>query len=325
MAGPTWFSAARTDDMIRHLLAAGAAGAATSGTAASRTVVDSTNGILDGRMMAAGLDVYRADPHLLPERPDLGSVPAEVLAGLGWRDPGALTRLEPTRGTQTGRESMLQDDARASAAALAAMVDAHRCVAHGDRDKPEITLTFDDGPLPEYTGQVLDILRRYRIPATFFCVGMNATAHPEMLQRMQDEGHTIGNHTWSHPFLPELSHRQLLEQLDRTNEAITKATGVTPRLFRPPYGSRTPEVLDWLGAVDTTMVLWDVEPDDWSMPGTSVITRRVVDRTRNGSVILLHDGGGNRSQMVEALPRIIEELEQSYRFVPAGVLVNEGK
>jgi peptidoglycan-N-acetylglucosamine deacetylase len=316
VARPTWFSAADTDAMIDHLCTIGA----------PPVVVDSTNGILDGRLMAAGLVVYRADPHLLPPRPDFGSVPADVLAHAAWRDLAGLARLEPTRGTQTGREHLLQRDEQASAAALAAMVDKNRCVTHGDRSRSAVALTFDDGPVPGYTAQILDVLHRYRVPAVFFCVGMNAAAHPDLLHRMVDEGHTVGNHTWSHPFLPELTRPQLLEQLERTNEAIEKATGAVPKLFRPPYGSRTPAVLEWLRPVDSTMVLWDVEPVDWAMPGTEVIAERVLDTTRNGSIVLLHDGGGNRSQVVAALPRIIEGLlERSFRFVAAGEFVASGR
>ncbi|MGC9669677.1 polysaccharide deacetylase family protein [Planosporangium sp. 12N6] len=314
VTAPARFGAADTDAMIDHLLAIGA----------PPVVVDSTNGILDGRMMAAGLRAYRADPHLLPPRPGFGSVPAEVLARAAWRDLGSLARLEPTRGTQTGREHLLEQDERDSTAALAAMVDSHRCVTHGDRNRPAVALTFDDGPVPRYTGLILDVLRRYEVPATFFCVGMNAAAHPDALHRMVDEGHTVGNHTWSHPFLPELTRPQLLEQLERTNEAIEKATSATPTLFRPPYGSRTPEVLEWLHPVGATMVLWDVEPVDWAMPGTETIVRRVLDTTRNGSVILLHDGGGNRSQVVQALPHIIEGLrERSFRFVAADEFITD--
>ncbi|MDG4774267.1 polysaccharide deacetylase family protein [Solwaraspora sp. WMMD792] len=316
VAAPAWFNAADVDAMIDRLHTIGA----------PAVVVDSTNGILDGRMMAAGLVVYRADPHLLPPRPDFGSVPADVLARAAWRDLGSLVRLDPTRGTQTGREHVLRRDEQASAAALAAMVDKHRCVTHGDRGRPTLALTFDDGPAPGYTAQILDVLRRFQVPAVFFCVGMNAAAHPDLLHRMIDEGHTVGNHTWSHPFLPELARHQLLEQLERTNETIEKATGAAPRLFRPPYGSRTPEVLEWLRPVDSTMVLWDVEPVDWAMPGTEIIAERVLDTTRNGSIVLLHDGGGDRSQVVAALPRIIEGLlERSFRFVAADEFVTGGR
>jgi peptidoglycan/xylan/chitin deacetylase (PgdA/CDA1 family) len=197
------------------------------------------------------------------------------------------------------------------------MTASGRCLSHGDRARREVALTFDDGPRPPYTGRVLDVLERYGVPATFFCVGLNAGAYPEYLARMRAQGHGLGNHTWSHPFLPDLSRPQLVAQISRAGEAIAEAgDGVAPGLFRPPYGSRTPQVMDWLSEIDQTMVLWDVAPDDWMMPGADTVARNVLDQTRPGSVILLHDSGGDRSDTVAALPLIIEGLlARDYRFV----------
>lgn len=279
-------------------------------------VVESTNGVLDGRLMAAGIEVHRADPAVLPERPLFGSVSATDLAQVGRVNLRALTKLERKRGTQTGRE----DDLAAGYAASAEMVDQvtaqGRWFGHGSRERREVALTFDDGPQPPYTDLVLDILERYGVPATFFCVGAYAQAHPELLVRMVEQGHAIGNHTWSHPFLPELTRPQLAEQIERTGDAIAEATGTKARLFRPPYGSRSPEVVGWLGEMDLTTVLWDVAPDDWMMPGTDFISRLVLDETRPGSVVLLHDSGGDRSQTVGALSEMIEGLlARGFRFV----------
>ncbi|MER6020309.1 polysaccharide deacetylase family protein [Streptomyces anulatus] len=283
------------------------------------TVVESTNGILDGRLMAAGLVVHRADPHLLPRRPLFGSVSAEDLARIALRERGALTELVRTRGTQTGREGELEDWSAASADALARLARAGHAVSHGGRDRREIALTFDDGPLPPYTDQVLDVLERYGIPATFFCVGMNARAYPEQVARMREQGHSVANHTWSHPFLPELTRPQLREQMERTGQALADACGAPGvPLFRPPYGARTPEVLDWLAESGSRIVLWDVAPDDWAMPGADVIADRILAGARPGSIVLLHDGGGDRSQTVDALPRVIEGLlADGFRFVRA--------
>ncbi|WP_329253213.1 polysaccharide deacetylase family protein [Streptomyces sp. NBC_01478] len=279
-------------------------------------VVESTNGILDGRLMAAGLAVHRADPHLLPPRPGFGSVPAAEIARAAARAPSALAHLERARGTQTGREPELAEWIAGAAAETAELTAAGRCLSHRDRDRKEIALTFDDGPQPENTGRVLDVLERYGVPATFFCVGMNARAHPDLLVRMREQGHGFGNHTWSHPFLPELTRPQLREQIERTQEAITEAAGVpAPTLFRPPYGARTPQVLDWLAESGLRIALWDVVPDDWSMPGARTVADLVLEQARPGSVVLLHDGGGDRGQTVEALPAVIEGLlERGYRF-----------
>jgi peptidoglycan/xylan/chitin deacetylase (PgdA/CDA1 family) len=287
-------------------------------------VVESTNGTIDGRMMAAGIEVYRADPQLLPERPVFGSVPAAELARTGRRDPRALARLERDRGTQTGLEDWLAADIDRSADAERALTSAGRCLRHGPRAGGSVALTFDDGPLPPYTNEILRVLARYEVPATFFCIGLNALAHPDEVRRIHEQGHSLGNHTWSHPFLPQLSRPQLAEQLDRTAEQLA-VTAEAPRFFRPPYGSRTPEVLGWLREFDTTTVLWDVAPDDWAMPGAEAISSRVVDETTDGSIILLHDGGGDRSQTVAALPLIIESLlARGFRFVRVDELANPG-
>jgi peptidoglycan-N-acetylglucosamine deacetylase len=275
-------------------------------------VVESTNGVLDGGLVLAGIAVYRADPWSLPERPLLASVPARDLAEAARRDLSTLTRLEVTGGTLTGRIDELVAAIDSSAAADEEMRKAGRCLSHGSRQGREIALTFDDGPKPPYTGQVLDILSRYGIPATFFCVGLQSSAFPDEVARISAEGHGLGNHTWSHPYLPDLSRPQLREQITRTSELLDG----DGRLFRPPYGSRTPEVMSWLSEEDVTIALWDVEPFDWARPGPEEIARVALEQTQPGSIILLHDGGGDRSQTVAALPALIEGLfERDYRFV----------
>jgi peptidoglycan/xylan/chitin deacetylase (PgdA/CDA1 family) len=143
------------------------------------------------------------------------------------------------------------------------------------------------------------------------------------LARMREQGHAIGNHTWSHPFLPELSRPQLAEQIDRTADVIADASGgAAPRLFRPPYGSRTPEVMGWLAELDVTTVLWDVAPDDWALRSADDIARDVLADVRPGSVVLLHDGGGDRAPTAASLPPIIEGLlDRGYEFVRADDMV----
>jgi len=135
---------------------------------------------------------------------------------------------------------------------------------------------------------------------------------------MAEAGHRLGNHTWSHPFLHDLSDSQLEVQLNRTEDALEQAAGVAgSRLFRPPYGSGSNETFRWLhrsGAFK--VVFWDVDTNDWAMPGAASIADAVVTRTRPGSIVLMHDGGGDRSQTAAALPAAIEGLlERDYRFV----------
>jgi peptidoglycan/xylan/chitin deacetylase (PgdA/CDA1 family) len=189
-------------------------------------------------------------------------------------------------------------------------------VRRGGRDRAEIALTFDDGPNPPFTDRILEILARYAVPATFFCVGMSADARPAEVSRLLDAGHTVGNHTWSHPYLPDLSRIELAGQIERTAAALTRAGCPTPTLFRPPYGSRSPDVLAWLPDMATGTVLWDVDAGDWAMPTAPAISRAVLDGAEPGSIVLLHDGGGDRSATVAALPGIIEGLlARGYRLV----------
>lgn len=289
-------------------------------------VVESTNGMVDGGLMTAGLRVHRADPWTLPPRPEFGSVDADTLARAAVDRLPELPRLTIDGGSLTGRIDELDRLIHESEPGLGTLSHVGRWFSHGKRSSDDrvVALTFDDGPHPPFTGRILDILDRYGVSATFFCVGLHASAHTEELARMADSGHRLGNHTWSHPYLPDLSVQELAMQLERTEETITAATGLaSSHLFRPPYGSRSPKILSWLAEVKEgpTTVLWDVEPLDWALPGPDAITRIVLEQVQPGSVILLHDGGGDRSQTAEALPSIIEGLlVRGYRFALADEL-----
>ncbi|MFJ6655765.1 polysaccharide deacetylase family protein [Streptomyces sp. NPDC091377] len=283
--------------------------------------LESTNGLVDGLLTAAGLEVYRVDPWLLGERPDFGSVPALALAELVRTRRATLSPLTAEGGGQSGRDEDYHDGIRRSAPVEAELTEAGRWFRHGPRDRPEIALTFDDGPDPVYTRQVLALLARYGVRATFFCVGLHVNALPDEVRRIVDAGHSLGNHTWSHPFLPDLTARQFRLQLDRTGEAFERAVGRVPAVFRPPYGARTPETLTELLAGGPALALWDVDSWDWARPGPEKIARTVLDHAGPGSLILMHDGGGDRHQSVLALPAVIEGLlERNLSFVSAEAL-----
>ena len=280
------------------------------------TVIESTNGLLDGHLMGLGLRAYRVDPWSLPARPLLGSVPAAALAACAVTDPSALNALSVETGSLSGRGPEFSAEIARSADVERELTRLGQCFERGSGAVPEIAITFDDGPHPAFTPQVLDILRRFEVPATFFCVGLNAHSYPELVARAAEEGHTIGNHTWSHPYLPDLSRDEVLRQVDATNEALTRAAGRAATHLRPPYGSRTPEVLGWLAEHGMTTVLWDVDAQDWARPGTDAIVESVTKDSTDGSCILMHDAGGDRAQTVEALPRILTALlDRGYRFV----------
>jgi len=189
-------------------------------------IVESTNGMLDGGLMSAGLRVHRADPWVLPARPAFGSVDAGSLARAGVTRLPELSRLVIESGTLTGRGDEHARWLGESEPGTAALTEAGRCLERARAtDDKVIALTFDDGPNPPYTGRILDVLDRYGVPATFFCVGLHASAHTEELARMTEAGHRLANHTWSHPFLPDLSAAELAVQLERTDEALAAVAG----------------------------------------------------------------------------------------------------
>ncbi|MFF5858127.1 polysaccharide deacetylase family protein [Streptomyces sp. NPDC012751] len=284
-------------------------------------VFESTNGLLDGPMTAAGLEVYRADPWLLPPRPRFGSVPARLLAQTARSSPGELARVTAEGGTLTGRADEYFEGVRRSEPIREALTAAGRCFEHGRRDTPRIALTFDDGPDPVHTRRILEILDRYGVRATFFCVGHHVAALPDEVRRIASAGHELGNHSWSHPFLPDLTPHQLREQIDRTAETVARVTGEAPLWFRPPYGALTPEVLAALDGHPSTLALWDVDSRDWARPGPQRIAETVLKAAAPGSVVLMHEGAGDRGQTVRALPSIIEGLlERGLEPVTVGEL-----
>ncbi|QDR83293.1 polysaccharide deacetylase family protein [Sporomusa termitida] len=184
-----------------------------------------------------------------------------------------------------------------------------------------VALTFDDGPCPPYTEQILDILQERQIPATFFVLGYNVAQYPDLTRRIVAEGHQLGNHTYTHVDLLKLNRRGVIEEIEKTNQAIAAAVGYAPHVMRPPHGFRDAVVMDIMAEYQLKVVEWSVASRDWLNPGTAVIVDRTLRRVKNGSIILLHDGDGiagrlPRTQTVEATRLIIDRLlAQEYRFV----------
>jgi peptidoglycan/xylan/chitin deacetylase (PgdA/CDA1 family) len=176
-------------------------------------------------------------------------------------------------------------------------------------------LTFDDGPSP-YSLQVLDVLRTYHVPATFFLVGVHVLEFPSVLRTEVADGNVLGNHTYDHVDLRLLSSSLARAELAQTQAVIRTATGVVPQWFRPPYDGVDARVVQLAASEGLYTVVWSVDPRDWTRPGAQAIIRGVLNDTRPGSVILLHDGGGDRSETVAALSVIVPTLlSRGYRFV----------
>ncbi|MDO8950710.1 MAG: polysaccharide deacetylase family protein [Actinomycetota bacterium] len=186
----------------------------------------------------------------------------------------------------------------------------------GDR-KRVVALTFDDGPWPGQTDKILDILKREQVPATFFALGVYVNRHPGLVAREIREGHDVGNHTYYHPNLTTADPKKLQREIAGTSAAIKRAGGESPKWFRPPMGLVNEQSYALLKAEKIRPVLWTVDPQDWHGDAEAWrIERVVVDSARPGSVILLHDGGGNRTETTKALPGIIRALrKRGYEFV----------
>jgi peptidoglycan/xylan/chitin deacetylase (PgdA/CDA1 family) len=191
-------------------------------------------------------------------------------------------------------------------------IDVHVTWA-GSIRKPLVALTFDDGPHPVYTPEVIRILEEHGVPATFFVVGRNAKRHPELLRKIRSAGHALGNHTFSHVKLTSVKNGLLKEELERTREIILQETGVNTSLFRPPFGAFDARCLAEMALRRLEVVLWSVDSRDWVTPVSMEIRHNVESTAQAGAIILLHDV---HPQTVEALPGIIEVLKsRGYGFV----------
>ncbi|USG67906.1 polysaccharide deacetylase family protein [Brevibacillus ruminantium] len=194
-------------------------------------------------------------------------------------------------------------------------------------NKKVIALTFDDGPNPLYTTQILDLLKQYHANATFFVTGMQVQRNPKLAKRQVQEGHELGNHTYNHPKMSRLTKVQIQQELSRTNQAILSATGQQPPLlFRPPGGYIDQAMVNAAKEVGYSVVLWSFHQDtqDWKRPGVRKIVKKVVNHARAGDIVLFHDHGGNRSQTVKALKQILPALQKKgYRFVTVSDLMME--
>jgi peptidoglycan-N-acetylglucosamine deacetylase len=178
-----------------------------------------------------------------------------------------------------------------------------------------VYLTFDDGPAPAWTPRVLELLARHRARATFFVVGRHAAAHPELVRQAYAAGHGVGNHTWTHRRLTRLGAGALEAEVGATSAAIQRATGAPVRCLRPPYATVDAASAERARALGMRLVMWDLDTGDWRRPGAGVIAGRVLSRVRSGDVVLLHDGGGDRSQTVAALQQVLASLSaRGYRF-----------
>jgi peptidoglycan-N-acetylglucosamine deacetylase len=271
----------------------------------------------------------RAQPHHLRRRALAGLVVvalAALIAGLAagagggsatHRTAGAATgffgRIQTLAGDDVG--SLAYDERAAENAAVTRTLAFTPYIRVAGAQHREIALTFDDGPGP-FTPQVLAILERAAVPATFFEVGVLEKYFHASTAQIVADGDAIGDHTQSHAPMSKLSPRDQQAQLLQQIAATGAYDAPFPRLFRPPYGLWNSNTLSLLRRYKMLMVLWTVDTSDYRRPGVSAIVRAAVSGARPGAIILLHDAGGDRAQTIAALPRIISTLRaRGYRFV----------
>jgi peptidoglycan-N-acetylglucosamine deacetylase len=179
---------------------------------------------------------------------------------------------------------------------------------HGSRDLQRVALTFDDGPDPARTPALLDALSELAVPATFFVLGRQVDAHPALAARIARDGHELGNHTYSHPYLPLTRSKRVRTELAHADDAIERATGITPTLARPPYGGRSPRNVRVFDRAAKRLVLWDVNSFDWKRMTAEAIVSRVLARVRPGSIILLHEARDGGEVTIDAVRLLVPAL-----------------
>ncbi len=178
-----------------------------------------------------------------------------------------------------------------------------------------IALTFDDGPWPKSTAQVLDILKKNNIPGTFFVVGQNVKNYPDLTRRIVAEGHSIANHTWHH-WYHHMNAQAAAYEVANTTDIIFKTTGVKSGLFRPPGGIMTNGVVSYARNNKYAIIMWSSDSIDYSRPAVPRLINNIFKSAKPGGIVLMHDGGGDRTHTVQALPEIISRFrKQGYKFV----------
>ncbi len=226
---------------------------------------------------------------------------------------GEIVTVDETR--SDGMRNLAADSQGYLTAGYAKFPEFPTLYHQGAGGEHQVAITFDDGPDPRWTPKILDILKAANVKAAFFLVGANAEHYPGLVRRIVDEGHEIGNHTYYHPNLALCWPEHVRLELNATQLLIESITGRATTLFRPPYAADTsPSQLSELTPLQIAqdlnylVVLENIDPQDWAKPGADIILQRVKQQRRDGSIILLHDAGGDRSQTVEALPRILDWL-----------------
>lgn len=196
----------------------------------------------------------------------------------------------------------------------------------GNEDEKVIALTFDDGPDEVFTPQILDILKKYNVKATFFIIGEKVANHEDIIKRQIAEGHEIGNHTFTHINAVKKNYSEIQQEVTKTQEAIKSVTGKYPTLFRPPYRALNKELCKVIKENNMNIILWsNIDVRDWSNPGVDTMVNTIENKIQNGNIVILHDYNtvrNDKSQTIETLEIVIPKLkEKGYKFVTISELI----
>ena len=269
---------------------------------------DQTYRIRPGDTLLSISREYNVPAHLIAEENDL----------LDWGDlleGQALIIPLPTDGEEIEFKSAYE---------LAGMFDFF--FRKGSGDTSRIALTFDDGPDDTYTPQVLQVLREYGVPATFFLMGSRAERHPEIVNEMVSDGHVIANHSWSHPDLRMLTEERVHSEITRTEEILHQITGLQTAMMRPPFGAISEMNLVQLRGMGYHVINWSVDSRDWETEDVDQILRNTLPDVEEEAILLFHSAGGEGQSLaatVDVLPELIETLtEQGYVFVTVDELLD---
>ncbi len=188
-----------------------------------------------------------------------------------------------------------------------------------DKAEKKISISFDAAWGDEFSDNILDILDKYKIKSTFFLVGFWVDKYPDMVKKIHERGHDIGNHSTTHPHMTGLSEEQIIEELNQTGMKIKKITGKQPTLFRPPFGDYNNQVIQTAKKIGYYSIQWDVDSLDWKELGVQPVVDRVTRNVKKGSIVLFHN---NAKYVSEYLPLVIERLQkEGYKIVPISELI----
>ena len=194
--------------------------------------------------------------------------------------------------------------------------------SHGERDGKRIALSFDDGPHPTFTPKILALLEKYGVKATFFMIGRNVELYPTVAKSVDEGGHEIGNHTYSHPHMKNISLRQLEEEVIKTEEILASIGIEKPKLFRPPEGFRSMEQVKALETEGYQTIIWSLDTHDWQGRAANEIVSVVLNGVQGGDILLFHDYTGKHNTTITALEQLIPRLlKDGYEFVKVSELM----